>query len=46
MTDIIAYPRNLDTARRISLTGPCKVKWQDGFRRIIEERFPGRLASS
>ena len=43
-TEIIAYPRNLDPARRTSLTGPCKVKWQDGFRRIIEERFPGRLA--
>jgi hypothetical protein len=46
MTDIIAYPRNLDPAKRISLTGPCKVKWQDGFRRIIEERFPGRLAQA
>ena len=44
--EIIAYPRNLDTARRTSLTGPCKVKWQDGFRRIIEERFPGRLAQA
>ena len=42
MDEIIAYPRNLDTARRTSLTGHCKVKWQDGFRRIIEERFPGR----
>lgn len=46
MTDIIAYPRNLDPARRISLTGPCKVKWQDGFRRVIEQRFPGRLAQA
>ena len=46
MTDIIAYPRNLDPAKRISLTGPCKVKWQDGFRRVIEERFPGRLAQA
>jgi UDP-glucuronate 4-epimerase len=43
MTEIIAYPRNLDPAKRISLTGPCRVKWQDGFRRIIEQRFPGRL---
>jgi UDP-glucuronate 4-epimerase len=46
MTDIIAYPRHLDPGRRIALTGPCKVKWQDGFRRVIEERFPGRVASS
>ena len=30
--------------RRIALTGPCTVSWQDGFRQIIEERFPGRLA--
>jgi hypothetical protein len=43
MDQIIAYPRNLDPARRTSLTGPCTVRWQDGFRRIIEERFPGRL---
>jgi len=46
MAEIIAYPRNLDTAKRISLTGPCRVKWPDGFRRIIEERFPGRLAAA
>src|SRR6202020_1472219 len=44
MDQIIAYPRNLDPARRTSLTGPCRVTWQDGFRRVIEERFPGRLA--
>jgi hypothetical protein len=44
MEDIIAYPRNLDPARRLSLTGPCAVTWQSGFKRIIEERFPGRLA--
>ena len=44
MTDIIAYPRNLDTVRRTALTGPCKMTWQEGFSRIIEERFPGRLA--
>ena len=43
MDQIIAYPRNLDPARRTSLTGPCTVTWRDGFRRIIEERFPGRL---
>ena len=43
MDEIIAYPRNLHTARRTALTGPCKVTWQDGFLRIIEERFPGRL---
>jgi hypothetical protein len=46
MTEIIAYPRNLDPAKRMSLTGPCKVNWQDGFRRIIEQRFPGRLVQA
>ena len=40
MTDIIAYPRNLDPAKRISLTGPCKVKWQDGFRRDHRGALP------
>ncbi len=44
--NIIAYPRNLDPGKRNSLTGPCKVKWQEGFRRVIEERFPGRLAQA
>ena len=44
--NIIAYPRNLDPGKRNSLTGPCKVKWQEGFKRVIEERFPGRLAQA
>ena len=44
--EIIAYPRDLDNARRTSLAGECKVKWPEGFRRMIEERFPGRLAQA
>ena len=30
-------------ARRSSLTGPCKVGWREGFRRIVAERFADRL---
>jgi UDP-glucuronate 4-epimerase len=35
-----AYPRATDNSKRVSLVGPCKVKWQDGFRMILRERFP------
>lgn len=46
MERIIAYPRAIDPTKRQSLVGECKVKWQEGFLRIVEERFPGRLAQS
>ncbi len=29
-----------DPTRRASLTGPCKVGWRDGLRRVVEERPP------
>jgi nucleoside-diphosphate-sugar epimerase len=32
-----------DHTKRSSLTGPCKVGWQEGFRRILAQRFPERL---
>ena len=35
-----AYPRATDNTKRVSLVGPCKVKWQDGFRRVLAQRFP------
>jgi UDP-glucuronate 4-epimerase len=35
-----AYPRATDNTKRVSLVGECKVKWQDGFRRILRDRFP------
>jgi nucleoside-diphosphate-sugar epimerase len=35
-----AYPRATDNTKRVSLVGECAVKWQDGFRRVIAERFP------
>jgi UDP-glucuronate 4-epimerase len=35
-----AYPRATDNSKRVSLVGECKVKWKDGFRAILRERFP------
>lgn len=32
-----------DVTKRLSITGPCKVKWQDGLRRVAEEMYPGRI---
>lgn len=33
----------VDPALRKKLAGPCKVKWQDGIRQILETRFPGSI---
>jgi nucleoside-diphosphate-sugar epimerase len=38
--DSTAYPRATDNTKRVSLVGECQVKWQDGFRRVLRERFP------
>ena len=35
-----AYPRATDNSKRVSLVGECQVKWKDGFRRVLAERFP------
>jgi nucleoside-diphosphate-sugar epimerase len=32
-----------DVTKRAALTGPCRVGWREGFRRIVEARFPDRL---
>jgi len=32
-----------DAAKRISITGRCKVDWKDGCRRMVEALYPGRL---
>lgn len=32
-----------DVTRRLSITGPCKVKWQDGMRRLAEQLYPDRV---
>ena len=34
------YPRATDNTKREALVGKCRVAWQDGFRRILNERFP------
>jgi nucleoside-diphosphate-sugar epimerase len=33
-----------DPARRRSITGPCRVGWRDGFRRMVEHFHPGPTA--
>jgi nucleoside-diphosphate-sugar epimerase len=32
-----------DPAKRISLTGPCKVSWKDGFKRTLTELYPEQV---
>jgi UDP-glucuronate 4-epimerase len=39
-----AYPRATDNTKRVKLVGECKVKWQDGLRRLYETRFPDHAA--
>ena len=35
-----------DPTKRISITGPCKVGWKDGFRRVAEQLHPDRIGRS
>ena len=35
-----------DTTKRTSITGPCRVGWQDGFRRVAEHFYPDRVRSA
>ena len=32
-----------DATRRKAITGPAKVHWKDGFRRMLAEKFPDRV---
>jgi nucleoside-diphosphate-sugar epimerase len=32
-----------DVTKRKSITGPCRVYWRDGFRRLVEQFYPERL---
>jgi nucleoside-diphosphate-sugar epimerase len=32
-----------DITRRTSITGPCRVGWRDGFRRVAEHFYPDRV---
>jgi len=33
-----------DPTKRISITGPCRVDWRDGFRDMAAHHFPERMA--
>lgn len=33
----------VDPVRRKSITGPCRVGWRDGIRRVLEELYPDRV---
>jgi len=32
-----------DPTKRASITGPCRVHWRDGFRRMAEHAYPDRV---
>jgi nucleoside-diphosphate-sugar epimerase len=32
-----------DVTKRTSITGPCRVGWRDGFRRVAEHFYPDRV---
>jgi nucleoside-diphosphate-sugar epimerase len=34
-----------DHTKRASITGPCQVHWQDGFRRMAAQFYPDRVTS-
>jgi hypothetical protein len=35
----------MDTTRMHQILGTCEVSWREGFRLLIEQCFPDRLAS-
>ena len=34
-----------DPTKRSSITGPCRVGWREGFRRVAEHFHPDRVRS-
>jgi len=36
----------VDPVKRKAITGPCRVSWRDGIRRVLEELYPGRVRSA
>ena len=32
-----------DVTKRLSITGPCKIRWQDGLRSVIEQLHPNLI---
>jgi nucleoside-diphosphate-sugar epimerase len=35
-----------DHSKRMSLTGPCRVGWREGFRRLAEQFYPDQVLPS
>jgi len=35
-----------DNRRRLAITGPCKVAWRDGIRRVLAELYPERVTAT
>ena len=35
-----------DVTKRLGITGPCRIGWQDGLARVIEELHPGLIAKA
>jgi len=36
----------VDNARRLAITGPCRVGWKEGMRRVVAELYPDRVSAS
>jgi nucleoside-diphosphate-sugar epimerase len=34
-----------DHTKRAAITGPCRVHWRDGLRRVAQQLYPGRVRS-
>jgi hypothetical protein len=33
----------MDTTRMHEVLGPCEVGWKEGFRRLLQAKFPDRV---
>lgn len=36
----------VDHTKRTAITGPCRVHWRDGMRRVAEQLYPDRIVST
>ena len=34
-----------DVTKRLAITGPCTVKWQDGLKRLAQQLYPDHFRS-
>lgn len=49
--DIVPAPgaqpgSGVDNARRLAITGPCRVGWREGLARVVRELYPDRVAAA